>query len=203
MTDNPKAEALSAEQKIARWAEDVPPRSCTTSEGDHFSISFTQGQDTSTMSDTTRTTDPETPALSDARLAEIRAMVAKYGGPRLSLDAEPYCGWCGDDLIDGPCQCHSTMIPDLLAEVDRLRALTTWQPIETAPKDGTRVEVYGVNFRRHCFGIGYYVSGAPFDEEGWIAHVSYALPQNDVAGIMYPTHWRPLAVPPKSQESPE
>lgn len=30
-------------------------------------------------------------------------------------------------------------IPELLAEIDRLRAAVTWQDIATAPKDGTRI----------------------------------------------------------------
>jgi hypothetical protein len=33
-------------------------------------------------------------------------------------------------------------LPELIAEIERLRELTTWQPIETAPKDGTLVQLY-------------------------------------------------------------
>ncbi len=71
-----------------------------------------------------------------------------------------------------------------------------WQPIETAPRDGRRVLVYGVQFRRRCFGVGYYFKGVPGDGEGWIAQMFYTEPTDDARGSMEPSHWMPLPPPP-------
>ena len=72
----------------------------------------------------------------------------------------------------------------LRAEVEALRAATPWQPIETAPRDGTEILVYT------CSGCFYVVSyddiySAPWrviNSEGFREHV--------------PTHWMPLPPPP-------
>lgn len=58
-----------------------------------------------------------------------------------------------------------------------------WQPIETAPRDGTRVLIYNgedVLEARYCFGC-------------WQDPV-YSEWMGDVAGK--PTHWMPLPEPP-------
>lgn len=77
-----------------------------------------------------------------------------------------------------------------------------WMQIDTAPKDGRRILVYGVEFRRHSYGIGYYWRGVPGDGEGWVAHVIYSAPDDDFRGAMHNlTHWMPLPTPPP-QETP-
>lgn len=56
-----------------------------------------------------------------------------------------------------------------------------WQPIETAPKDGSNVFLYCTDRIDH-FAIGYY-------DEAWFA-VGHFRPE--------PTHWMPLPKPPKA-----
>ena len=63
-----------------------------------------------------------------------------------------------------------------------------WQPIETAPRDGTRVLGYGPD-------LGYTtpnICAVIYDthSKGWYAD------QWDCAGIIKPTHWMPLPEPP-------
>ena len=58
--------------------------------------------------------------------------------------------------------------------------MSDWQPIDTAPKDGTEVLLWW--FRRHV--VGSYVAGGWTDE---------SLGQYDVS----PTHWMPLPEPPE------
>lgn len=77
-----------------------------------------------------------------------------------------------------------------------------WQPIETAPKDGTLILVH---FR--CKGVRAVFWGSPFDDEVdesnglWCVdddkHGPYALRGYTVTGPSAPTHWMPLPAPPK------
>lgn len=69
-----------------------------------------------------------------------------------------------------------------------------WQPIETAPKDGTNILVYGP----HGHGI-LVVSREPEDRD-----FNPEFPWDTLDGPAYPatcfTHWRPLPAPPAAKE---
>jgi hypothetical protein len=64
-----------------------------------------------------------------------------------------------------------------------------WQPIETAPKDGTVIDVW-------CPSIGrmtdVYWLGMP--SSCWFSRNAF------VNSIVEPTHWQPLPEPPKGSE---
>lgn len=97
------------------------------------------------------------------------------------------------DLIDrlkrlGPVRVRSyrQLVQELWdLEKDAADRMTDWQPIETAPKDGTEVIAY--------------------DDGVYISHWYVTNPQifgwwaGDAGGIN-PTHWMPLPTPPKSTE---
>lgn len=81
-----------------------------------------------------------------------------------------------------------------VAERDRLLALTTWQPIETAPKDGTAILL-------GCTGGAWIGKWLPVYGSGY-------RPENPWSSLMLnhdhmgekwwrPTHWMPLLAPPK------
>lgn len=82
------------------------------------------------------------------------------------------------------------------AELERLKAQTTWRPVETAPKDGRVLLLYGVQLKRRIFGSGYWFQGVPGDGEGWIAQAFHTQPSDDMRGSFTPTHWMPLPSPP-------
>ncbi len=63
--------------------------------------------------------------------------------------------------------------------------MTDWQPINTAPKDGTYVLVYG---RHEGVRIGKWET--LFDD--WEAPYE--------GGLLEPTHWMPLPDPPTAEE---
>lgn len=66
--------------------------------------------------------------------------------------------------------------------------MSEWQPIETAPKDGTIVLLH-----RGILCFGYYFVGA--DKScGWIT--SKIARNHDLQTIEPPTHWMPLPAPP-------
>lgn len=99
-----------------------------------------------------------------------------------------------------------------LAEKTRLLQLAkrgsaeagTWQPMETAPKDGRVILLYGCEFRRHIIGRGYWFQGVPGDGEGWITSSFYTQPSDDMRGLFTPTMWMPMlplpAVPPPAAD---
>lgn len=106
-----------------------------------------------------------------------------------------------------------TDVSDLLRHVDRLSAelakererrgeVDGWQPIETAPKDGTRVLVWSVPIANYYnadepphVAIAYWLERRPNEirmgfHSGWVWH--------GMAGCTF-THWRPLPTPPATQ----
>lgn len=96
------------------------------------------------------------------------------------------------DMQDGEC----VLLDDAANEIDRLTALVEqqWQPIETAPKDGTEILARGehlsvsvVRYEEHhsCWA---YTMGCGSDDHA----VFYAFMR------VTPTHWMPL--PPTQQE---
>jgi hypothetical protein len=79
----------------------------------------------------------------------------------------------------------------------------TWQPIETAPKDGTEVLVWCpsaalVPLAMHFSSEEYFAReyGDPdYMEAGW--YLSYSYPDGLPECTWEPTHWMPLPEPPK------
>jgi len=88
------------------------------------------------------------------------------------------CGYIRDDLYES-----------LKAENERLRTeldKRKWQPIETAPRDGTRIIVNQSNTMFHKFAEVHW-GQAPNYKIGWVGHDNEGtyLSKN-------PTHWMPL-----------
>lgn len=74
--------------------------------------------------------------------------------------------------------------------------MSEWQPIETAPKDGTTIPVIWdgvVRFAR------FDLRGGPFDDNGMLTPgwVFVAYDGKPRARAFEPTHWLPLPEPPK------
>lgn len=70
-----------------------------------------------------------------------------------------------------------------------------WQPIETAPKDGTVVMLWVKNWRKTIpVMIGWYGKITFENPAGWVGE------HCKVNHIDQPTHWMPLPPPPNSKE---
>lgn len=73
--------------------------------------------------------------------------------------------------------------------------MTDWQPIETAPKDGTRILLLGKEYGEPKVSIGAYQDNKVWSDEssttddgyGWYGHDNWS---------PTPTHWMPLPEPP-------
>ena len=82
---------------------------------------------------------------------------------------------------------------------------TVWQPIETAPKDGTRIDVWLSKSRRRvtncywgrpshtCGENEGYCDSCP-DRDGWVDGEDFMNGYTDEE----PTHWMPLPTPPQA-----
>lgn len=88
-------------------------------------------------------------------------------------------------------------IPDLIAEVRRLRAeiealKNPWQPIETAPKDGSFVLTYAAGYEDgQCYAVQHYI-------DAWAGLDWYHNCDEYGTGAEW---WMPLPQPPKIEES--
>ena len=76
----------------------------------------------------------------------------------------------------------------LLEEITRLRAATAWQPIETAPRDGTTVLLWLVDGQMMIDGE-YAIQGF-HSARAW---------RTEFHVTAEPTHWQPLPTPPEGE----
>lgn len=65
-----------------------------------------------------------------------------------------------------------------------------WQPIETAPKDGTRIIYYEVYHGQAHIGLGFWWNGDDLNRAGWHDGL-----------YVFPTHWMPIPNPPSNDET--
>jgi hypothetical protein len=89
---------------------------------------------------------------------------------------------------------------DMVAYADKelaeLRTRTTWRPIETAPKDGTQILVFGDNeisvaeWRTEQYVVG------KSKYKTWVIPHTYQDEQGGEYTCDIPTHWMPLPEPP-------
>ena len=75
-------------------------------------------------------------------------------------------------------------------------AVSGWQPIETAPKDGTTILIYRRMPPWHVRGSAYWFIGSD-GSCGWISRglVAHGRSPGEL-GLSEPTHWMPLESPP-------
>lgn len=82
--------------------------------------------------------------------------------------------------------------------------MSEWQPIETAPKDGTRILAWSSEYGQRETRMTMYGKGSPGyakwargegpAESGW----NWQEPQNNWASNWHPTHWKVLCAPPQT-----
>jgi hypothetical protein len=126
--------------------------------------------------------------------------VVLNGGPPCFalLDDEPdrYCGraerWAGHDG-----EHEFVSLADLLAKT---RA-PEWRPIESAPKDGTAILIYGPELLReidgHCAVARWQATGS--NSIAWWTISEGKCGPFDLRGPS-PTHWMPLPAPPEVKQ---
>jgi hypothetical protein len=92
------------------------------------------------------------------------------------------------------------------------RPFNQWQPIETAPKDGTYVLVFrmdcGVtpivhvafyNSEKDWGEFGFMTGETKEDYIGWWSYTRSSVTQEKLDDHWTPTHWMPLPEPPKGE----
>ena len=122
--------------------------------------------------------------ISDERLAEIISMC--------DSDAESY-----ERQGDAPALRWAKTSREEAAALRELRAYRkeAWRPIETAPKDGTRVLCCGPKLLvAECEWRMEQTFASRVDSSGWYRTCQH--PQ------VFPTHWMPLPAAPEPQEEP-
>ena len=136
-----------------------------------------------------QTTDPEDlpPLPTSHRPASESRRFSLATGPQSTLAK------LMDDLAaDVPEEEWAKLPKDMAAQASQ--TTNGWQPIETAPKDGTNVILYGSYESKP--GEPFVVAGMSWDSEpvGWTNGDCWA---TEVGDRWVPTHWHPLPCPPE------
>ena len=94
---------------------------------------------------------------------------------------------------------RGTVMAEAIAAIEELEARNQWQPIETAPKDGTEVDLWGVN-HLHYNKIGVRLNNIAWGRvTDWIGR-EYEDWQTGRGEDFEPTHWMPLPQPPEQDQ---
>ena len=85
---------------------------------------------------------------------------------------------------------------DLLVENERLKPLSSWHPMRTAPRDGTKIVVLGNNYGDKEQGTHICIASCI---DGLFYHENDDIGMNVDSGFFleHLTHWMPLPEPPK------
>jgi hypothetical protein len=84
-------------------------------------------------------------------------------------------------------------VQDAVAELTRIRAARNWQPIETAPRDGTKILICDAEGEMAV--VFFDVTAGPIFP--WQFANTVGAYRDDV-----PTHWMALPIPPAREETP-
>jgi hypothetical protein len=98
--------------------------------------------------------------------------------------------------ICGTCR-RDAQITRLTAEVEKLRAALQWQPIETAPKDGTAIDLWSVGGFRYPSAAWDFIP--PVNGWGWTDTNHHG----SVEEYGPFSHWLPLPPPPAQEGDTE
>lgn len=88
------------------------------------------------------------------------------------------------------------------ADFGEVEQVSEWQPIETAPKDGTDVIVMYMHCETQCVFNAFYASEEYHWEKrdvGWWSYEHSEVSRILLNDFMEPTHWMPLPPPPKDE----
>lgn len=72
-----------------------------------------------------------------------------------------------------------------------------WQPIETAPKDATKIITF---HGREMLGISYWGRSGRYNRAAWQTYSTTHSAWFSVDHIDQPTHWMPLPLPPEAEK---
>ena len=80
-----------------------------------------------------------------------------------------------------------------------------WQPIETAPRDGTDILVMYIHISTQCVFNAFWIKheeglNAP-EDEGWWSYVWSEVGRTLLTDKQTPTYWMPLPQPPEKEAS--
>ena len=79
-----------------------------------------------------------------------------------------------------------------------------WQPIETAPRDGTHILVMYIHVSTQCVFNALWIDHAEGwndpEDEGWWSYVYSEVGRSMLNGYRTPTYWMPLPQPPKESK---
>ena len=124
-----------------------------------------------------------TEAEIEAAFGQIRKLAADHGVWRLSGST-----WDHADRL----QSH----------IAALRAASTWQSIESAPKDGTEVLIYEFRDGQHIRQVAKYVQSFKMKEGVWApAEWHWVEVHGEGYETYEPTHWTPLLASPAHDPS--
>ena len=117
-----------------------------------------------------------------------RAEVAEREVKRLSkqlVKADEACQrLCGNH---GFATGHGDTVADIIGEIDA--QIRQWQPIETGPRDGTRVWLFYPDAHKDDRQVVGWFDRDQVDGDRWMDHA-------DCREFIEPSHWRPLPPPP-------